>query len=59
MLDATSDDLPACVLEDGGVDLVLLQVNLNLKLDLNVSVVSADRRARDAIRPSAGGKASS
>eukprot|EP00903_Cladosiphon_okamuranus_P015047 g13920.t1 len=52
VLDATSDTLPACVLEDGGVDLVLLQFSLSSMAPKDMA--AAARLVDRALKP--GGK---
>ncbi|CAM9420076.1 unnamed protein product [Scytosiphon promiscuus] len=52
VLDATSDDLPSSVLEDGGVDLVLLQFSLSAVAPKDMAAVA--RLVEKALKP--GGK---
>lgn len=52
VLDATTDDLPLCVTEDGGVDLVLLQFSLSAVAPKDMARVA--RLVERALKP--GGK---
>lgn len=49
MLDATSDELPLCVSEDGGVDLVLLQFSLSAVAPKDMAAVA--RLVEKALKP--------